>query len=333
MKENINHKIARFNETINSEISPDLSAWQRFGIFCDFVGEYLFHGAYLNDYCQYDFYYKNRRERDNYIVFDKWMQIKNVCNDPDKVAIMDDKFLFNEAYKKFLGRDYLDINTATLEDFVQFLEGKEAIFVKEYDGTCGIGVDKVYIKDIDDISALFDEYKAKKMLCEGVLTQCKEMAEFNESSINTLRVVTIRKADGKVKVMGGLLRTGRKGRIADNFHHNGIVAFLDGDTGVVSTTGVNKDKDRFILHPDSGKQIVGFNVPVWDKVVDAVTKAALVTPELRYTGWDVVIDENYDIAIIEGNSAAEPDGEQVTTKTGRWPLYKKYLDEIEKLQN
>ena len=108
---------------------------------------------------------------------------------------------------------------------------------------------------------------------------------------------------------------------------------LDGDTGVVSTTGVNKDKDRFVMHPDSGKQIVGFNVPVWDKVVDTVTKAARVTPELRYTGWDVVIDENYDIAIIEGNSAAEPDGEQVTTKTGRWPLYKKYLDEIEKLQN
>ncbi len=326
-------KLSRFNSTIDKRISPDLNFFQRTGILFDFASEYLFHGAYLHDYCDYGFYYKKRADRRNYIVFNKLLEIVDKLNDKDKYDVMSDKFVFNKTYKDYLGRSYLDTTEASLEEFKDFLSNKEAIFVKEYDGSCGIGVDKIYVSDIDDVEALYNEYKDKHILCEEVLTQCDEMSEFNDTSINTLRIVTILNAQGEVDIIGGLLRMGRKGRIADNFHHNGIVAYLDGETGIVSTTGINKDDERFIKHPDSGKQIVGFNVPVWDKVVTTVKNAALVTPEIRYTGWDVVIDKDYNVVIIEGNFAAEPDGEQVTTCTGRWPIYKKYIDEIASIKD
>lgn len=76
----------------------------------------------------------------------------------------------------------------------------------------GTGVEKVYLKEIENVEALFNTYKEKEVLCEETLSQCKEMKAFNDSSINTLRIVTIVRADGNVEVMGGLLRVGRKER-------------------------------------------------------------------------------------------------------------------------
>ena len=328
--EKITNKIKRFNDKVEKNLPP-LKPLQKTGVFFDFVKEYLFHGAYLEDYIQYGFYWKKRRDRENYIVFEKLMELKRTCNNPAYAHVLDDKFEFNRVYKDYIKRDFLNTAEANFNQFNDFLTDKEYIFVKKHDGSCGIGVDKVKVSDIKDREALFNSYKKSKTLCEGVLTQCSELAEFNESSINTLRIVTLIKADGEVKIMGGLLRMGRKGKIADNFHHNGIVAFLDGDTGVVSTTGVDRDYKRYIFHPDSNKQIVGFNIPYWEKIEATIKEAALLVPEMRYVGWDVAITADHQVAIIEGNVAAEPDGEQIATKEGRWPLYEKYLKDIRNL--
>lgn len=330
-KETVFDKIKRFNETVENEISGDISPIGKIGLFLDFMNEYLFHGAYLLDYIQYGFYWKTRRERRKYVVFGRLMEMMKICNKPQHRHIFNNKPDFDKTFSEFLHRGYLDMKDASPEDFVSFLKNKEHFFVKQPDGMFGTGVFKVYVKDIASVEETFKEYKEKRYLCEETLTQCKEMAEFNDSSINTLRIVTIRKADGDVKIMGGLCRMGRNGRIADNFHHMGIAAFLDGDSGVVTTTGVDKNYDRHIFHPDSGKQIVGFKVPVWDKVADTVKKAALVVPDIRYIGWDVVITEDYEVALVEGNPGADPDAEQVTTKEGRWPLYWQYLKEIKAL--
>lgn len=329
--ESLLKKINRFNREINTYI-PGLSFLKKLFLFLDFVKEYLFHGAYLIDYIQYDFYGKKRYERDKYIVYKKLMELQKICNDERYRELLDNKIEFCKKYKSFLKRDVLDCKKASIEEFKKFCKNKDVFFTKKHDGSCGIGVNKVKVDQIIDFENTFEQYKKNETLCEELLSQCKELKDFNDTSINTLRVVTILAADGEVKIMGGLLRMGRKGRIADNFHHNGIVAFLDGETGIVTTTGVDKNYDRFIKHPDSGKQIVGFNVPVWEKIEEEVKKAALLLPEIRYIGWDVAITENYDVAIIEGNYAAEPDGEQISTNTGRWPLYFKYLKDIKKLR-
>ena len=73
----------------------------------------------------------------------------------------------------------------------------------------GTGVEKVFVKDIKDLHKMYEDYRNREILCEETLTQCNEMMEFNDTSINTLRVVSIVRADGKVEIMGGLLRVGR----------------------------------------------------------------------------------------------------------------------------
>lgn len=334
-KESFVEKIKRFDQTITKETKADLpsnlSGFGKLGLLLDFVKEYIFHGVHLLDYIQYGFYWKKPRDRKRYVVHGKLLEMMRICNNPEHRYIFDQKPEFDKTFGAFLQRDFLNMPDATEDDFQKFISNKTHFFVKQPDGMFGTGVAKVYVKDIVDISTTFREYKEKKYLLEETLTQCKEMEEFNDTSINTLRIVTIRRADGKAEVVGGLVRVGRKGRIADNFHHMGIAAFLD-PCGIVSATGIDKDYERHIVHPDSGKKIVGFQVPIWDQVVDTVCKAAQVVPDIRYIGWDVVITQDYKVALVEGNPGADPDAEQMSSRQGRWPLYWSYLKDIKALK-
>ena len=325
-------KIKRINKTITVEgvkagLPTNISLIGGIALFFDFMCEYVFHGAYLLDYIQYGFYWKKRREREKYVVHKKLLKMMKICNNPEHRYIFDQKPEFDRTFRIYLQRDFLDTTYATENDFRMFIRNKDHFFVKQPDGMFGKGVSKVYIKDITDITSTFKKYKEKNYLLEETLTQCAEMAEFNATSINTLRVVTIRKADGNIEVVGALLRLGRKGKIADNFHHMGIAAFLD-PCGIVSATGIDKNFNRYIVHPDSGKKIVGFEVPIWDRVVDTVCKAAQIIPDVRYIGWDVVITKDYNVALVEGNPGADPDAEQISSYQGRWPVYWNLLRDI-----
>ena len=73
---------------------------------------------------------------------------------------------------------------------------------------------------------------------------------------------------------------------------------------------------------------LALEVPVWDKVQETVCRAAQVVPDMRYIGWDVVITEDYKVALVEGNSGADPDAEQISSGKGRWPVYWNLIKDI-----
>lgn len=161
-----------------------------------------------------------------------------------------------------------------------------------------------------------------------LIAQHETLARFNISSVNTLRIVTLLCADGKPKVVVGVLRIGHAGKTADNFHHYWITTTIDVENGIVNAPGIDREFKRYIVHPDSGEQIIGFNIPCWDKATELVRQAALVIPEVRYVGWDVAIDSDGNTQLIEGNYGADPDVTQMPCREGKWPAFRKELDMI-----
>ena len=182
------------------------------------------------------------------------------------------------------------------------------------------------------MDVFYDKCKKDKILLEEVLTQNDELAAFNNSAVNTIRIVTLICADDSIRIMAAVLRLSRKGKFADNFHHDGIAALIDIETGLVNTVGVDRKWNRYTVHPDSRKSIVGFQIPKWSEILATVKKAAWVHPEVRYVGWDVTIKGNGEIVLIEGNSGADPDVTQVEDQIGKWPLYEPLLKDIEKMK-
>lgn len=55
-----------------------------------------------------------------------------------------------------------------------------------------------------------------------------------------------------------------------------------------------------IYHPGTQIKMVGYQIPLWQEVLDSVASAAKHIPGCRYIGWDVAITP-HGIEMIEGN--------------------------------
>ncbi len=300
---------------------PGKQRWIKF----KFLLSRIFKNTALIDYVQYDFFLLNRDGRDRFISQKKRKLIRERLNNKDKLIIFDDKDKFNKDFAKFIGRTSLDLARASDEDIRSYMEGKENIMLKPVEGSFGVGITKIRC-DEEGIKNIIDNYARKPYMIEEYLVQDSQLAEFNDTSFNTLRVLTLIDNDGKPDVIAAVLRIGRKGKFVDNFHYDGISALIDHESGIVKTTGTDQYFNRYTFHPDSQKQIVGFKIPHWDKVLDTVKEAALVHPDVRYVGWDIGVREDGSVVIIEGNHSGDPDVIQRTDLVGKWHLFSKYID-------
>lgn len=317
--------LRKYDILMKTFVSPNLNPIQKLWISLDFMGCVLKYGAGINDYFQYNFYKRKASERKNFIVGRKWHYIIKKCNGTSKQEKFDNKVTFNKLYNNFLGRDWLDTEECTFEEFESFVNSHSGIMSKIKDGSGGNGIG-IYNRG-DNLHEDFENLRNQKVMLEEIIVQHSGMAEFNPECVNTMRIVTIRNGN-RVYVMNAVFRCGNGEGCTDNFHHFGIAALIDVKTGIVSTSGVDKNNHRYVIHPRTKKKIVGFEIPYWDKIIRTVTAASKITPEVRYVGWDVAIQQDGRICIIEGNCASDPDITQMPDQTGKWRMYKKILDKL-----
>ena len=292
------------------------------GLALDVLYYRVFCGYNPEQYFRNEFYNFKREKCLTFLSIKNWKLLQQKCCDQEKRPLVDYKPLFNKNFSQFLKRDWVDMESCSKEDFLSFAEKHPESFCKVSDGLQGIGAEQLDFRT-QPAEAFWDEHKGEKIILEELIQQHHEMAEFNPSTVNTLRVVTFVCEDGTVKLLGAALRTGRAGQIADNFHHHGIASTIDVDTGIVICTGIDNQFVRYVKHPDSGKAFPGFKIPHWDLVVEEVKKAALVVPEAHYIGWDIAVRED-DICFVEGNTNAAVDVIEMPLKEGMWAKIKPY---------
>jgi hypothetical protein len=332
LNESIWDKFKRLFDDIDKYIVKNPSWWIIIKITLDFLWEKLVYRNELIDYIQYRFYFKKRVERRRFITRGRLVKIIRQCNSPEARHVFDYKPLFHNKYKDLLGRDFLDAREASMEEVIAFLRLHKRVMGKKPDGMFGKGICEFVADNTNNDIKIAEDIMQKGLLLEEFLIQHEDLAKFNASSTNSLRVVTFITANGEVKIMAAVLRVGRAGRIADNFHHEGIAALVSIESGIVYTVGVDRSFNRYILHPDSKKQIVGFRVPKWQEIIEFVKMAAERQPDLRYVGWDLTICSDGRIVLIEGNPGADADVTQIPDQMGKWPLYQPLLEELKDIQ-
>mgnify|MGYP001623083368 CR=1 FL=1 len=319
--------LKKYNLLMKTFISPNLNMIQKLGITADFAWSILRYGVGINDYFQYNFYRRKAVDRKDFIVARNRKYIIKTCNGLIKQADFDNKCRFNRIFHEFLGRDWLDLDTCSEEEFLKFAKKNESFMVKIKEGSGGNGIDIVSTKR-KDLSKVFKEYKRKHVIVEELIHQHDEMGKFNPESVNTLRVITL-VTQNEVKIMDAVFRCGNGEKCTDNFHHFGLAAIIDTETGLVVTPAVDKLNHKFYIHPRTKEQIVGFQVPNWKNIVDTVKRAAMIRKNIRFVGWDIAIKDDGNICIIEGNCTADPDITQMPDQIGKW---KKYYNALKKIQ-
>ena len=259
------------------------------------------YGSGYIDYETFEMFNMGAKDRANILTISKNNTIFKMLNDLDYIKYFEDKAIFNEKFDKYLKREWLYFGENDFEKFAEFISDKDKIIAKPLDECCGRGIDIYHMKDHEP-KALFDLLIANKAyLIEEVVEQHETMNSMSPSSVNTIRIITIRNGE-KVTLVAGCVRVSRSGNVVDNFNAGGLSGILDINTGKIVTDGYDKFRATFKNHPDTGTQFMGFEIPMWDDVVDLVTEAAKVVPEVRYIGWDVAISKKYGPLLIEGNS-------------------------------
>lgn len=318
-----------FNELVQHSFPESISLRKKTVLMLDLFWERLIYKTELQDYFQYEFYKLRSIERRQYMTFARLRYVMKQCNDVKKRKIFDDKVIFNRTFSAFFDRKWMDVTAASFSEFKEFIKENPIFFAKARSGMFGKNAGKYEINNIynndEEQLKLYKELKKNECIIEQLISQHPNLEMFNASSVNTLRIVTLLDTNKNPQIMSGVLRMGRNGKTADNFHHYGIAATIDVKTGIVISPGIDRDFKRYIIHPDSNVQIIGFQIPSWKKAINLVQEAAMVVPSVRYVGWDVAVDKNGDVQLIEGNYGADPDVTQMPIRKGIWPLFEREL--------
>ncbi len=116
-----------------------------------------------------------------------------------------------------------------------------------------------------------------------------------------LRIFSIIDREGVPHIALPIFRAGLGESVTDNTSSGGLFFIVDKNTGIIESSGrTERCRDRFVCHPNTGVQVTGLKIPYYDEIREMITKAALITPTLRYVGWDVALSVNGPI-LIEGN--------------------------------
>ena len=284
----------------------------------DYYSSLIRHGATVCDYFEYQFWKKTNAARSEYVTMLYSRKIQKIFNSGDKTVFID-KFKFNKTYSEFRTIKSMDLSTGEygLDDFLTFVKGCNGnVLMKPLMGASGHGIYKADVSTEEKSIALYQKVKksGEDYIAEEIFEQTGSLHEINPSCLNTIRIFTLN--DGKnIYLMSAGVRIGGGRSVVDNIHSGGMVCELDKETGTIIGPGYNLLGERFVVHPVTGKFIPGTVVPQWKNVLLTIKRAAMVTPNIGHSAWDVAVSET-EISLIEANEQGNFDLIQTCCQRG-----------------
>ena len=286
-------------------------------IFFDMIHCGMKFQAGYYDYQEFEFYLMNDEQRATFLTRGKNNAIIKKYNDKSLMPLFEDKIAFNGKFAAFIRRPWIDLRSATSEEWAAFLRENPRVIAKVLDGAGGEGIDKYSAGDDTSPEELLKLLKERKqVLVEAFIDQHEELNRLYAGSVNTMRMFTFCK-DGKGCFLQAILKIGNGG-VVDNFSGGGMYTFPD-ENGVVTVPAIDKKDDLHTTHPLTHTEIIGFQIPMF---------RAEVIPEVAYVGWDVAIGRNGP-ELIEGNpfpGVFQKRASLTENKTGIIPLYRQYME-------
>jgi len=236
------------------------------------------------------------RHPETYLANNEYIEkCLRICDRALGEALYDKQVLFKRM-PELMGRAYLDVQQSTEEEIHRFIaEYKKVIAKCNQSG----GANMFLLTEADrDIMGILK--RKKTTILEEFIQQHPAYAAINASSVNTLRIHTVRTTEGCRAFLYPKLRAGRDGMISDLVSEKGTAyrILLDHE-GRILCAGLNGRPCS--EHEDTGYLFTpGRQLPFVPEAESLCVKAAERMPESRYIGWDVAITEGGP-RIVEAN--------------------------------
>ena len=141
-------------------------------------------------------------------------------------------------------------------------------------------------------------------LVQPALMNHSSLRFVTNGALATLRIMTTRRRGKSSRPLMAALRMPTGDAVADNFDLGGVAAPVDIESGTCGVGGRKKNgypPDPVRKHPDTGKVIVGLQIPWWEECVDLVCRAHdVLEADVPVIGWDVAVLDDGPV-LIEAN--------------------------------
>jgi len=280
------------------------SGKSKIGLLSDAVSCVFKYNISLLEYFQFRFFEQDNAQRSTWAGTGYMFEYQLKMNPKATRSILDDKTKFYRSYKDYFvhavgDTDDLKQTPELVQKLLHNPTGK--LVFKVADGNCGIDVLIRETKEFDAASLIDFMENSQYDLVEEFIRQHPVLNNLSPSAVNTVRIFTQLDDNDEVVLLGCRQRISVNSSV-DNMAAGNMAAPIDDQTGIINNVGVYSDitKPQEKVHPVTGIEIVGLQVPFWDETVAMVKKAAKEHPENRSIGWDIVITENGP-GFIEGN--------------------------------
>lgn len=264
----------------------------------DIIWNALTRGAGYTDYFRGNYITLSKKEKDTFVTAKKFYQILEYLNDPNYIVLLHDKLVFNELFKKYLKRDYINLRIASFEEFEKFLKNKKIVFAKDPVGEGGHGISRIVLKDHKDKKQLYDNLiKNGQLLVEEEIIQSDEVNEINPNVVNSFRVVTIYNK-GKVYLTNTSFRINQDD--ANVIGCTNDMYFSLGEDGKINSNVIDDYGTIYERHPLTNKKFSEVKISGVKEAFDMCLEAHKKVPQLRYIGWDIAFT-NKGPVMVEGN--------------------------------
>ncbi len=292
----------------------------------DYLSAFLRHGAHIDQYIAGAYWSYSNPMRSKCLTHYRRVALQGKYNDSTQVHYFENKPEFNRFFADYVHRGWLWVKDSSLEDFKAFITRYPQIIIKPMDGKQGDGIRMLDNVPQDDagLQGLFDQLYRENVILEELIVQHPAMV-FGNRSVNTIRVLTACRPDGKARIMKAFLRAGVGDTLMDNTATGGYYYEVDLDTGIVVSKGISKGGDLVFIHPHTQIVMLGFKVPLWDHVVKMCIDAAQRLPRVGLVGWDVAICQDH-VQLIEGNNSADYIGYEFVGSNGYYEKIKSFME-------
>ena len=313
-----NYKTAFAKLSRNLDVISKKYGKSRLSFFADAAWCHIRYGVTPNQYVGFQFYRLSSLERKQFYTARFQDKYDEVFNPKSYSHLFNDKEKTLKTFADYVHRDWLFTPDATLEQIQEFIDSHPKIICKPSNMSSGRGI---FVRKDETARML----KEGSYLLEEFVTQHHSISELNPSSVNTVRVYTLISKNKntpptgsvpEIQYIATMIRIGGQGSEVDNYHSGGVGYPIDLETGLIGGPGYDINGEPHIVHPGTGKVVIGFRIPRWEELKKYVAGLCTVVPQCRLIAWDVVVTED-GFDLIEANCNGDSGFMQSVSKVGK----------------
>lgn len=324
----IKNQIKVFEKLSDSERSQIDKFWGKYKKIT-----YNYHVYYSRQYGEFSPYY---------IPNDVWvLDVDSYFNNAKKAVVFENKTYFQDLFPSVKQPDIVCYRRnnfwydnkkriISTEEALDLMLNEKSIFLKQAEGSSS-GDAVFYIEINDNKKEITDIINGihKDIIVQKPVKQHKGLAQFNPSSVNTLRVVSLLRKDGTVKICSIVLRIGVGGAKVYNAGQGGIFLGVDENGNFRKYSHHKYSGEKYTQHPTTGVVFEGNSLPSYNELTEKIKSLHKLIPEFRLVSWDFSISENGEPILIEANLN---NGGIETSQLSNGPIFgaetKEILDEV-----